>query len=79
MGDKKRQSGILDEWQKTQIETARSVERLDFLRWIIQDDTKTCQQYTKNEPFIDELRELWIHRKREIEALPNRKRRRRKR
>jgi hypothetical protein len=51
---------------KKEIEDARSIERLNFLAWIIKEDTKSGCDWVK-QTNLKELREIWKQKREELE------------
>lgn len=50
---------------KIEIEKAKSIERLDFLAWIIKEDTKSGCEWIK-QTNLKELRETWKQKREEL-------------
>lgn len=51
---------------KEEIKNAKSVERLNFLKWVIRDDIQSCCDWIQNVD-LDELREIWKQKREELE------------
>ena len=58
--------GVLDSWLLTQISKAHSLERLQFLRGVIQADKIAAWEYTTDKPYMEKIRTSWITRRTEL-------------
>lgn len=52
-----------DDWLINAIETARSKERLEFLKQIISEDKARDAGYTQDKNYMDRLRQAWNEKK----------------
>ena len=57
-----------DEWLLRAIETAQCMERLEFIRRVIVEDTEAGAEYTKDETLMASYRAAWKKRAGEIES-----------
>lgn len=59
---------------KHEIEKAKSIERLEFLRWVIKEDITNNCDWTQDKALIEELRKLWKKKQQELlKSIPSTK------
>lgn len=59
---------------KHEIEKAKSIERLEFLKWVIKQDIENGCDWTQEKALIEELRKLWKQKQQELlKSIPSTK------
>lgn len=56
------------------ITKAKSIERLEFLKWVIKQDLASGCKWTQDKALIEELRKLWKKKQQELlKSIPSMK------